>query len=58
LRVVRLQPADGAAPGTLRVRAAGRDVPATLAMHGEQAEVRFDEPVELKAGERLVLTLG
>jgi len=42
----------------LRVRAAGRDVPAALAMRGEQAEIRFSELVELKTGERLVLTLG
>ncbi len=58
LRVLRLQPADGTVPGALRVRAAGRDVPAILGMQEGQAEIRFSEPVELKAGERLVLTLG
>lgn len=58
LRVVKLKPADGTVPASLRARAAGRDVPATLEMREGQAEIRFSDLVELKTGERLVLTLG
>ena len=58
LRVVKLKPADGTVPASLRVRAAGRDVPATLEMREGQTEIRFNDLVELKTGERLVLTLG
>ncbi|HNU98751.1 MAG: twin-arginine translocation signal domain-containing protein [Verrucomicrobia bacterium] len=58
LRVVKLKPADGTVPASLRVRAAGRDVPAILEMREGQAEIRFNDLVELKRGERLVLTLG
>ena len=58
LQTLTLKPAEGAVPTTVTVKVGERGIPASLAVKDGQAEIRFGEAVELKAGERLAIALG